>query len=234
MSVPKSQKAAFAEIKKIIDMGWIDIPTDKEFNGNAAPGDFLEYLLGGQRNNRDSPDLLDWEVKFHGGTALLTLFHKDPEPRGVLRQFIHEHGWDDGQGRISFRHTLGGESERGFYVANENNRIIVRHRTKDNTNVPHWEHDTLLNAGGAKLRRLILVSGTYDKHRRRVKYESAIGYWDFQLTNLFRSMESGIVKIDFDARTKGGPGTAIRNHGTKFRINPKDLGALYRYHQKIT
>ena len=44
---PKSYVASAAKIKAIIDMGWIEIPPDKEFNGNAAPGDFLEHLLGG-------------------------------------------------------------------------------------------------------------------------------------------------------------------------------------------
>lgn len=68
---PKSFTASSKEIQKIMAMGWIDIPPEKAFNGNAAPGDYLEHLLGGKKNNRDSPDLNDWEVKFHGGNAFL-------------------------------------------------------------------------------------------------------------------------------------------------------------------
>ena len=63
---PKSFTASAAKIKSIIDMGWIEIPPDKEFNGNAAPGDFLEHLLGGAKNNRDSPDLADWDDQERG------------------------------------------------------------------------------------------------------------------------------------------------------------------------
>lgn len=46
---PKSYTASAAKIKEIISKGWIEIPADKEFNGNAAPGDFLEHLLGGKK-----------------------------------------------------------------------------------------------------------------------------------------------------------------------------------------
>ncbi len=214
-------------------MGWIEIPTDKTFNGNAAPGDFLEHLLGGRRNNKDSPDLQDWEVKFHGGNSLLTLFHKEPQPRGVMKFMVHEHGWPDELLRISFRHTLGGKSNRGFYVVNEQDRIVIRHDTKD-TIVPYWTHNTLLNAAGAKLRRLILVEGEMQQHPiRRVRYRSATAYWEFNHAKFFEAMVTGQVYIDFDARTQVDHSRGIRNHGTKFRININDIPHIYENSRKI-
>jgi len=236
---PKSYTASAAEIQKIIAMGWMDIPPEKKFNGNAAPGDYLEHLLGGKRNNRDSPDLQDWEVKFHGGTALITLFHKEPQPRGIMKYMVHEHGWPDELDRISFRHTLGGKSDRGFYVVNEPDRIVIRHNTKD-TVVPYWLHNTLLNAAGAKLRRLILVEGeiktvlTDRGLTKRVIYKKATAFWDFKLTGFFQALVDGKVFIDFDARTKAEAGTTLRNHGTKFRININDLPSIYDHSKKIT
>lgn len=236
---PKTFTASAKEIKKIIAMGWIDIPPEKKFNGNAAPGDYLEHLLGGKKNNRDSPDLNDWEVKFHGGTALLTMFHKEPQPRGVMKYMVHEHGWLDELDRMSFRHTIKGKSERGFYVVNMPDRIVIRYKNKD-TVVPYWLHNTLLNAAGAKLRRLILVEGELkavitDKGlTKRVIYKKATAYWDFKLNGFFQAMVDGKVLIDFDARTKGEAGTTLRNHGTKFRINIKDLKAIYEHSIKIT
>ena len=83
----------------------------------------LEDLLEVNANNRDTPDLNDWEIKFHGGNALITLFHKDPEPRGIIRNMVHGYGWEDDKRRISFRHTIKGRSERGFVVVNERDRI---------------------------------------------------------------------------------------------------------------
>lgn len=231
--LPRSSATAFAEIKRILNMGWVDIPDEKSYRGTGAPGRLLEHLLGIEENNQDSPDLMDWEIKFHGGRALITLFHKDPEPRGIMRNLVHEHGWPDGQGRISFRHTLGGESDRGFYVVNESDRIVIRHKIKD-TVVPFWRHNTLLNAAGAKLRRLILVEGEMQSHQRRVRYEEATAFWDFNLLGFCDALEKGTVLIDFDARTQGGAGTALRNHGTKFRVSVANLESLYEYSKKIT
>ena len=47
------------------------------------------------------------------------------------------------------------------------------------------------------------------------------------------ALEKGVVYIDFDARTQKGEGSALRNHGTKFRVNISDIGSLYRFSKKI-
>ena len=229
---PKSATAAFTEIKRIMSMGWIEIPNKKSYHGTGAPGRLLEHLLGIDENNQDSPDLMDWEIKFHGGVAPITLFHKDPEPRGIMRNMVHEFGWDDGQNRISFRHTLMGESPRGFYVKNEVDRVVVRNKNKD-TIVPYWKHNTILNAVGAKLRRLIVVDGKVVKNPKRVRYNTAVAYWDINITGFCNALERGKIYIDFDARTQGGAGSALRNHGTKFRVPSKNLVSLYDHNFRI-
>jgi hypothetical protein len=230
---PKSATASFKKIAEILKVGTYPFPADGKFNGNGAPGRMLEHILGIEENNADSPDLADWEIKFHGGSSLLTLFHKDPEPKGILRSMVHEHGWPDDQGRISFRHTIGGESVRGFYVVNEDDRIVIRNRHKD-TAVPHWTHNTLFNAFSSKLRRLIVVNGTMLKNPRRVRYESAMAYWEPDIKGFSKAIADGVFYVDFDARTQGGAGTALRNHGTKFRIKVEDLAKVYANKTKIT
>lgn len=82
--LPKSATATFQKIQEVLDMRCINIPQEKAYNGSGGPGRLLEDLLGISANNKDAPDLNDWEIKFHGGTALITLFHKDPEPRGII------------------------------------------------------------------------------------------------------------------------------------------------------
>lgn len=231
---PKSFTEATNKISEILRMGSMEIPDQKSYRGTGAPGRLIEDLLGISENNNDSPDLRDWEVKFHGGTALLTLFHKEPEPRGILYNLVSKHGWPDGQDRISFRHTIGGESLRGFYVVNDTDRILVRHRTIDDV-VPYWTHDTLLSIVAAKLRRLIVVEGSVVKHPvRTVHFNSATAYWDFQLRDFCNACASGQIFIDFDARTQQGRGTTLRNHGTKFRISINSLKDLYHNSKKIT
>lgn len=69
---------------------------------------------------------------------------------------------------------------------------------------------------------------------KSVIYEKATAYWDFKLNGFFQAMVDGKVLIDFDARTQGESGTALRNHGTKFRININDLNSIYEHSKKIT
>lgn len=183
-------------------------------------------------NNFDAPDLKDWEVKFHGGNALLTLLHKDPQPTGILNKLIDKFGWENAKGQISFRHTIKGKSSRGFKVVNKDRRITIMNDT-DLSIEPYWEHNVILNAIGAKLRRLILVHGKVNRLKRTVVYESAVAYWDLNLLGICDDMQDGTIYIDFDARTKAERGTALRNHGTKFRIHVNDIGTIYENTQLI-
>ncbi len=230
---PRSGAASFKKITEILKTGTWEFPQNGKYNGSGGPGRLLEDLLGIEVNNADSPDLADWEIKFHGGASLLTLFHKDPEPQGIIRLMVHEYGWDDGKGRISFRHTIKSETERGFYVVNENDRIIIRNKFKDSA-VPHWTHNTLFNAFSSKCRRLIVVSGTVLQNPRRVIYKTATAYWEPDIKGFSRAVADGVFYVDFDARTQKGAGSAIRNHGTKFRIKVDDLSKVYAHEKKLT
>ncbi len=229
-NVPKSSNVVFPWVKQILNMDWVDVP--EQFKGSGAPGNTLEYLLNVDENNYDSPDLLDWEVKFHGGNSLLTLFHKTPLPRGIMNSVVNEFGWPNDKGQISFRHTIRGKSERGFYIVDEDNKIKVKNKY-NNDIVPYWEHNTILNALAAKLRRLILFEGVYDKDNRKVDYQKATAYWNVDIIKFSQSIKEGLVLIDFDARTKGGKGTPLRDHGTKFRVNVKNIGSLYMNNQVV-
>lgn len=222
--IPTTFNRAALVIREIISLGTVEIPT--KFNGSGMGGETLEYLCELERNNLDAPDLLDWEVKFHGGKSLLTFLHKDPEPIGIIDKVVDAFGWLNKEGQISFRHTIRGKSKRGFIVKNEGGNITVSHES-NSIIIPYWEHNLLLNTLGAKLRRLIVVHGLVDRINRTVTYETATAWWGFNLLRLFEYLVDGTIQIDFDARTKGERGTALRNHGTKFRVKIKDLPKLY-------
>lgn len=230
-SVPKSAHIVFPKIKAILDRGWIEIPP--QFKGNGAPGNALEYLLKVEENNFDSPDLMDWEIKFHGGNALITLFHKTPLPRGIMNEVVNNFGWPNDRNQLSFRHTISGTSPRGFRIVDEDDRIKVKNNSIPEIE-PYWEHNTILNALAAKLRRLILCEGTYDKNKRLVNYNKATAFWNVDIIKFCKSIEKGIVYIDFDARTKGGKGSTLRDHGTKFRIHLKDIENIYMQSEVIS
>ena len=216
-------------LRVVLEAGWVDIPDEPGFGGTGAPGRLLERLLGVNGGNFDTPDAGRWEIKFHSGAALLTLFHLEGQPRGHLRGMVSQFGWPDKNGRTSFRHTIRGKSDLGFYIANEPDRIIVCHDGLDEADSPYWTHDRLISAFAAKLRRLLLVQGT--KRKGRVIYEAATFYSEPMVTGFAKAVEQGIVAVDFDARTTDGAG--LRNHGTKFRIDIANLSHLYRESERF-
>jgi hypothetical protein len=223
--IPASAKNTFALIREIIDMGTIDIP--EQFNGAGMPGNTLEYLLNVNQNNFDSPDYKDWEIKFHGGGSLLTLFHKEAQPVGMMDKFVDSFGWDGKDGQISFRHTISQSSKRGFVIENADDKIIVKNIQHHQKLVAYWDHNVILNSLSSKLRRLIVVSGKVSRIKRQVTYLSAVAYWEPNLLGFCEAINEGIIYIDFDARTTKGRGSSIRNHGTKFRVKVKHIHLLY-------
>lgn len=216
-------------ISEVLNAGWIEIPAISGYGGTGAPGKILEELLDIKDGNLDRPDTGKWEIKFHSGKSLLTLYHLEAHPQGYLHLMIDNFGWPDKEGRNSFRHTIHGSiTERGFFVENQNRRIIIRHQMNTEIAWAYWQHDLLINAFASKFRRLIVVSG--EKKKQEVRYDSATFYSEPRVTEFISAIESGLVAIDFDARRQH-TGKGLRNHGTKFRIHSRYLDLLY--HKKF-
>lgn len=219
----------FNKLSDLLKRGWIPLPDYHGYRGTGGPGLMLNELLGWSNNKEDTPDSGKWEVKFHSGTAPLTLFHKTPSPKGVMGPLVRNFGWLDNNGRTSFRHTIWGiNPARGFYVENDGQRLIVRkHGNTSDILFPYWDHNTLLNAFIGKMRRLAIIHG--EKRKGQVIYKSAHLYWEPYITHFIDAITSGIIAIDFDARTTDGNG--LRDHGTKFRIKIENIQRLYSEHK---
>lgn len=217
----------YNRLRSVLGRGWIRIPDRPGYGGTGAPGKVLEEELGINGGNFDTPDAGRWEIKFHSGSAPLTLFHLEAKPQGHMHDMVRAFGWPDDMGRTSFRHTIWGESPIGLYIVNENNRITVRHPTITVPEWPYWTHDGLMTSFASKLRRLIAVKGQQESIDgfKHVRYDAAHLYWDPQLASLIDAVTKGMIAIDFDARTNNGSG--IRNHGTKFRVAVENLHKLY-------
>lgn len=226
---PRSKKELFSRMRGVIAHDWYDIPDEKAYNGTGGAGCFLEALLGARAGKSDIPDSTGWEIKtYTKQTNLVTLFHKEARPENIMRHMVRKWGWNDAKGRKSFRHTISGKSDR-FIVENDSNQVVVRSLTA-NGPVPYWTHDDLLNAA-SKLRRLLLVKA----HRsvKRVKFSEAHAFENFKVSDFIYEMTRGTVCIDFDAREATAGSGGLRNHGTKFRVHPRDIYKLYASKQPL-
>ena len=228
---PLNKAQMLARLRQIIGAGWREMSDDvPRYHGTGAPGNYLEDLLGLTAGNQDIADCVGWEVKYHTPqTNLITLFHKEPEPRNIMRYMVSKHGWKDRFNRLSFRHTIFGQSDR-FIVVDDAGSVIVR-PLHGNGPVPSWSHDTLLNIAGGKLRRLVSVMG--ERSGGWVRYRRADLYENLQLTQLVHYLVNGTIAIDFDVREMSPGSKALRNHGTKFRVPPDNLRRIYTRHQRL-
>ncbi len=229
MKIMSDQKL-FSRLRRLLGAGWMGIPDEPGYGGSGAPGKILEKELGLDGGNQDTPDGGKWELKYHSNASPITLFHLEAEPKGHLRHMVREFGWEDKEGRTSFRHTIWGRSDRGFYVENESERITVRNNSVSDMVWPFWTHQRLINAFVAKLRRVIAVKG--EKSRGRVRYLSACLYTEPDAALFIGAISQGLIAIDFDVRTNNGSG--LRNHGTKFRIKADHLEKLYSHVEEFS
>ncbi len=227
---PRNKGELFDRIGDIIQHGPYKLPA-KGYGGAGGPGLFLEYLLGLTTGNKDIPDSLGWELKFFSPkTSLITLFHKEPQPRNIIRYMVSKYGWKDKKGRLSFRHTIAGKSDR-FRVFGDAGQIMVRPLKGDGP-VPYWTDDDILGAAGAKLRRLLLVRGR--KEGTGVIYDRADIFENLGLSYFIYEVVKGTVLIDFDAREARPGSEALRNHGTKFRVAPENVCRLYAKKDRVS
>ena len=226
---PRTRKELFAALRGVIDHGWYDLPDS--YGGTGAPGMFLEDLLGLTAGSKDIPDAIGWELKWYTPkTALVTLFHKEPDgPDRIMRYMVRKHGWKDAQGRMSFRHTIKGKSDR-FRVYEDAGRILVR-PLRGNGPIPYWTLEELIGAVGGKLRRLIMMRG--ERRKGQVRFLRADAYQTFHLADFAYEVTRGTIAVDFDAREAkpGSPG--LRNHGTKFRCPPDAVCRLYMQKERV-
>ncbi len=226
---PANKKALFARLTEIIQHGDYEM-LGTRYVGTGGPGLYLEDLLGLTTGNRDVPDTLGWELKYYSSkTALITLFHKEPQPKGIMRAMVSKFGWKDSQGRLSFRHTIAGRSDR-FRVDIDANQVVVRPLKKDGI-VPYWTFDDILGAAGAKLRRLVLVRG--ERTGSTVRYYRADIFENLQLSFFIYEVARGVVRIDFDVREAKPGSKGLRNHGTKFRVEPDNICRLYARKERL-
>jgi len=206
--------------------------------GHGRAGRLLEDLLGISGGNHDVADAVGFEIKTSSNSSTpITLFHKDPLPRnskvqlGAVNALIENYGWvseHNGQAVKSFRATLYGtwkdvKSDTALKVIADEHKVCVM---DGDMQVAYWDTNELVGIASAKLRNILYVNAQTEADGR-VRYVDAKMFNSFAPFNFVRALNSGIVAIDFDARSNHGK-SSIRNHGTKFRIKEKDIHFIYQ------
>ena len=223
------ERRMFDELREICGSGTWEMHN----GGTGQPGAVLEHLLGIDTNNVDLPDLQRWEVKFHGGTAPITLFHKEGEPKGSVGRMVRDHGWKDAKGRLSFRHTVWGETNRGFRVVDQDDRI---HVLQNDVSLVSWSRDVLVVTASSKLRNTVLVAGRVSRTqgKRYVEFRDTYLLADFRPSAFINGLSEGWIAVDFDAREQSPGSKGFRNHGTKFRVKHQDMQRMFARVEHLT
>ena len=207
--------------------------------GHGRAGNLLEEVLGIDGGNHDVADAVGFELKTTlSHNTPVTLFHKDPKPRGkrgvpgATALLVEKFGWPSVYGENedpvkSFRATIYGQwtsTQTGnqIKIIANNDTVSINHKNEVEA---YWDSNDLVAAAAAKLRNMMFVEAKV-KPDDKISFINAHLFEDFQPFKFIKAIESGDVAIDFDARTIPGK-TSIRNHGTKFRIKEKDLMMIY-------
>ena len=247
-------KKKFEEIKQL---GWIE---SRRKGNDGSPGNTLEDLLEVAENNHQLPDLGEWELKSHRRTSssLLTLFHKEPEPRQikfVSSILIPQYGWKHQQAGVvyptterSFRATLSSNySDRGLRVAVDyDKKQIYIDFNADYIGDRHIEWKTnLANAVGLgnfairpywSFETIDIILNTkianllyFDVD---TKIENGIEYFKYQSFEAYvqPTLERFLKLLESGCIYVDFDARTGHNHGTKFRIIPSRKHDLYDIH----
>lgn len=117
-------QSRLADIKK---QGWIENTSRHGNHGRA--GNLLEDLLEVIENNLSLPDFGSWELKTstrNANTALVTLFHNEPEPRvaKIVPNLLRNYGWPHQEAGTKYA-----EHEKSFRSTTYANRYTDRGMT---------------------------------------------------------------------------------------------------------
>ncbi len=241
----------------IRDRGWI--ATQRPGNDGGV-GNTLEDLLGIPENNISTADAGEFEIKSHArdSSSLVTLFHKDPLPRGrntvVQHVLVANYGWphETLPNERSFRATIRGDrpTDRGFSVVVDREKSRLRLSFDSNRIDPR--HSNWLQTVRERV-------GNLDDFAHPP-------YWSFdKLDSVTKSKLPNVIFVEAEKKTNGGVQfryvnaqllqqysferflTAIEqgyvyvdfdartghNHGTKFRVRADSWPQFYKIRERL-
>jgi hypothetical protein len=210
----------------IKERGFIEITR----KGDGKFGNTFEDLLGLVENNLKTPDIDNWELKVmrKNTSSKQTLFHKDAwvmNPSNFLKNYGIPHKKE--RGELSCNTTVTRKvNNRGFYLDTDDNYLYIKH---NQTIISQYDWETLTQSFITKFPNAVKVYGDEKKKNGKVYFHYNEAYY---LTNSSKHkfkklIEDNIICVDFKLRTQYNKGLGVRNRGTAFRIDDRNLDRLF-------
>jgi len=230
-------------IKQIKNRGFV--PSNRP--GDTGIEKTLEDLLGISENNIAGPDFDIYELKSgrKDSASMLTLFTKAPMPKGANKSLLEAFGYKQRtkqnrkqqhvtkyvDANISEKECSTREKELhvtvdsksinsvGLKLEIRNNRIYIGNAKNV---MAYYEESILREAFQKKYKKLILVlaSNKKEKGKEWFWFNEAYLLEGFNFERFSELVKDGVIKLDL--RIGHYPDGSPHDHGTGFRVLPKD------------
>jgi len=221
------------EMAKIRKAGYIK----SHRTGDTGIGKTLEDLLGIQENNIIGPDFGNYELKSgrSDSSSMLTLFTKAPKPKGVNGRLRDAFGYPKdvppARRELHVPVYFSRTNTVGLRLIFQDTRMLI---DNDKGILAYYDEEYLREAFEKKYRRpLIYILAS------RMRREGAEWFWfnDAHLLDgfSFQVFSDAIRKeiIKYDIRIGHYPNGRPHDHGTGFRVLPKDLPRCFANIKKL-
>ena len=224
------------EFKRVQSMEWIQTRR----SGPTGIGKTLEDLLGIPENNVGEPDFGIYELKSArlNSSSMLTLFTLAPQPKKANTYLLNKYGYIDAKkGKPALRTTLSADR---FSTIQSNHRMKIafvgdkiHFESELGTEQVYYETGSLLQTLRTKYAGELVYA--YAEHRgskanEHFKFHSAyIATMNYE--RFLDLLQDGVIKVD--VRLGLYPNGRTHDHGTAFRISPRDQDALLLNKQRI-
>lgn len=236
------------EFKKVKAMGFID---SKRFHDTGI-GKTAEDLLGVIENNKTSADykgLIELKSARELSEAMVTLFTKSPDPRGINNVIRKTFGYYDEEFRdMKILHTTFSadkfnrcKAKYGFLLDIDftKKKIFIKVKNLetdaiDNSLTAFYPFEKLRDIIEHKCKYIIFIVADRKKEggKELFKFNKAVLLSELSFDNFLKFLGQGIIKYDFRLgvyRTSKNPKQIgkTHDHGSGFRINKGDLNKVF-------
>lgn len=216
-------------------------------SGDTGIGKTLEDLLGISENNIAGPDFDIYELKSgrKDSSSMLTLFTKAPMPKGANKTLLETFGYEKRTKQnlnqlhvtdymdVQVHEHMGSTEEKELHVTVDSkyvNSVGLKLEIRDyrvyignsKNVIAYYDKSTLREAFEKKYKKLILVLASSKKEsgKERFWFNEAYLLEGFSFERFTELVKEGVIKLDL--RIGHYPDGRPHDHGTGFRVLPKD------------